>query len=394
MLIESLHLTNLLSYGPDSEKVELGPLNVLIGPNGSGKSNFLEALSLLQAAPGEITRPIRDGGGVLDWLHKSSKGANSASAARLAAVLRYPDGKQNLRYVMEFESEVSRFTIRDEVVENEKPDAPNNITPYFYYRWQDGHPVLNVKEFDKPRKLARESIRPDQSILKQKRDADLHPEITYVAEQFEQMALYREWTFGRYATPRLPQKADNQNRTLEPDSSNLGMLFNRLRRDPVTRRVIADALPVIFDGIEDVDVIIEGGYVQVLVMEQHVGSIPATRLSDGTLRYLALLAVLCDPSPPPLICIEEPELGLHPDALNNVARLLKVASERTQLIVTTHSPILLDAFTDTPEVVLVCERDESGSRLTRLNREELKPWLEKYRLGPLWMRGELGGTRW
>lgn len=62
MLIERLQLTNLLSYGPDTETVDLGPLNILIGPNGSGKSNFLEALSLLQAAPGEITRPIRDGG--------------------------------------------------------------------------------------------------------------------------------------------------------------------------------------------------------------------------------------------------------------------------------------------------------------------------------------------
>lgn len=392
MLIERLHLTNLLSYGPDSEVVELGSLNVLIGPNGSGKSNFLEALSLLQASPGEITRPIRDGGGVLDWLHKSSIPAKSPNPARLEAILRYPEGRQNLRYVMEFEDEGGRFSIRNEIIENEKPN-PKHPNPYFFYRWNNGHPELEVKELGK-RSLARESIRPDQSILKQKRDTDLYPEITYIAEQFEQMALYREWTFGRYATPRLPQKTDNQNRTLEPDASNLGMFLNRLRRNPETRRAFADALPVIYDGIEDVDVILEGGYVQVFVMEQHVGSIPATRLSDGTLRYLALLAVLCDPSPPPLICIEEPELGLHPDALNNVARLLRVASERTQLVVTTHSPILLDAFTDTPEIVLVCERDKSGSHLTRLDEEELKPWLEKYRLGPLWMRGELGGTRW
>lgn len=394
MLIERLHLTNLLSYGPDSEVVELGPLNVLIGPNGSGKSNFLEALSLLQAAPAEVTRPIRDGGGVLDWLHKSSIGSSSANAARLEAVLRYPDGKQNLRYVMEFESEGGRFTICDEVIENEKPDAPNNATPYFYYRWQDGHPVLNVKELAKPRKLARESIRPDQSILRQKRDSDFFPEITYIAEQFEQMALYREWTFGRYATPRLPQKTDAPNDMLETDASNLGLILNRLRGRPDARRKIRDALRTVYEGIDDVDVSIEsGGSVQVVLMES-CGKIPATRLSDGTLRYLALLTLLCDPTPPPLICIEEPELGLHPDVLPTLANLLRDASERTQLVVTTHSPILLDAFTDTPEVVLVCERDESGSHLTRLDREELQPWLEKYRLGPLWMRGELGGTRW
>ncbi len=391
MLIERLHLTNLLSYGPDAEPVELGALNVLIGPNGSGKSNFLEALSLLQAAPAEVTRPIRDGGGIRDWLHKSSKRQTSVTPARLEAILRYPEGRQNLRYAIEFDEEGERFTIRDEVVENEKPNY-NHTIPFFYYRWNDGHPKLFVKEFGE-RKLDRELIRPDQSILKQKRDADLYPEITYVAEQFEQMRLYREWTFGRYATPRLPQKTDLPNETLESDASNLGLILNRLRRNLDTRRKLVDALRIIYEGIDDVDVSVGGGNVQVLLMER-CGSIPATRLSDGTLRYLTLLTLLCDPTPPPLVCIEEPELGLHPDVLPTLAQLLRDASERTQLVVTTHSPILVDALSETPEAVLVCERDESGSRLTRLDRDEMKPWLEKYRLGQLWTRGDLGGTRW
>ena len=121
---------------------------------------------------------------------------------------------------------------------------------------------------------------------------------------------------------------------------------------------------------------------------------PATRLSDGTLRYLALLAILCHPKPPPLICIEEPELGLHPDILPHLAQVLREASERMQLIVTTHSDILVDALTETPEVIVVCEKHEGATRLKRLDRDELHPWLEKYRLGELWTRGELGGTRW
>jgi predicted ATPase len=107
-----------------------------------------------------------------------------------------------------------------------------------------------------------------------------------------------------------------------------------------------------------------------------------------------LLAILCHPKPPPLVCIEEPELGLHPDILPTLADLLKEASTRCQLIVTTHSDVLVDAMTDQPESVLVCEKDEDGTTLNRLSAKELKPWLEKYRLGELWMRGELGGTRW
>ncbi len=107
-----------------------------------------------------------------------------------------------------------------------------------------------------------------------------------------------------------------------------------------------------------------------------------------------MLAILCDPEPPPLICIEEPELGLHPDILPKLADLLMSAAQRTQLIVTTHSDILVDAMTDHPEAVIVCEKHEGCTLMRRLQRDELAGWLEKYRLGQLWMKGQIGGTRW
>jgi len=150
---------------------------------------------------------------------------------------------------------------------------------------------------------------------------------------------------------------------------------------------------MLYEGIDDYDVQIEGGRVQVFFHEGRC-VVPATRLSDGTLRYLCLLAILCHPEPPPLICLEEPELGLHPDVLLTVAELLVEASERCQLIVTTHSDVLVDAMTDRPESVLVCEKHNGETALQRLSAEQLKPWLEKYRLGELWARGDLGGTRW
>jgi predicted ATPase len=109
---------------------------------------------------------------------------------------------------------------------------------------------------------------------------------------------------------------------------------------------------------------------------------------------LCLLAILCHPSPPPLVCIEEPELGLHPDILPTIARLLQKASEKTQLVVTTHSDILVDALTETPESVVVCEKHEGQTVMQRLEADKLAKWLEKYRLGELWIDGELGGKRW
>jgi predicted ATPase len=133
--------------------------------------------------------------------------------------------------------------------------------------------------------------------------------------------------------------------------------------------------------------------VQVFVREEGlIQPIPATRLSDGTLRYLCLLTILCHPEPPPLICIEEPEIGLHPDVLPNLAKLLIEASQRTQLIVTTHSEALVSTLSEVPEAVLVCERDEDGTHLRRLDPDKLSEWLKDYTLGDLWAMGEIGGN--
>lgn len=101
MLIKQLQVSSLLSYGPDAAPVALGPLNVLIGPNGSGKSNFLEALSLLQAAPDQITRPIRDGGGIQDWLHKTAA-AGPKPDARIEALIVRDTPARGIRYGLAF----------------------------------------------------------------------------------------------------------------------------------------------------------------------------------------------------------------------------------------------------------------------------------------------------
>src|SRR5208283_5302185 len=153
------------------------------------------------------------------------------------------------------------------------------------------------------------------------------------------------------------------------------------------------ALKSLYPEIQDFNVQVEAGRVQ-LFLEEGNYSIPATRLSDGTLRYLCLLAILCDPEPPPLVCIEEPELGLHPDILPKLADRLVDASQRTQLIVTTHSDILVDAMSERPEAVIICEKHSGQTTMERLDKKMLSAWLQQYRLGELWTRGELGGTRW
>jgi predicted ATPase len=122
--------------------------------------------------------------------------------------------------------------------------------------------------------------------------------------------------------------------------------------------------------------------------------LPAKRLSDGTLRFLALAAILLQPNPPSLVCLEEPELGMHPDMIRMVAEMIVDASATRQLIVTTHSEHLLTALQDDFDALFAFDAGSSGSIVRRFSREEYRDWREEHTLGELWTSGELGGNRW
>ncbi len=391
ILIHHLTPKNFLSFGPDNPGIDLQSLNLFIGPNGCGKSNLIEAISLMRSTSKDLRDIIRRGGGVADWIWKG----NATEAAMVDWVVSNPKSPQPIRHSIEFKSAAvtKTFLLEDERVENENPNKPGEETPYFYYRYQHGQPMVNIKSDNQPRKLARDTIDPDRSILVQRRDPEAYPEMAWLAENYEKIRIYREWVFGRSNLFREPQQTDMRNDVLEEDFSNLGLFLNRLKTQPKAKQAILTGLKDLYHGITDFDVFVQDRTVQVFLTEGDF-AIPATRLSDGTLRYLSLLAILCDPFPPPLICIEEPELGLHPDILSNLSDLLKAASKRTQIIITTHSDILVDSMTDCPETVVVCEKHNGKTEMKRLSSTELCKWLVDYRLGQLWIDGQLGGKRW
>src|SRR5579864_8213206 len=97
--LRTIKLRNILSFGPDTPELELQSLNVLIGANGAGKSNLIEAISLLQAAPGNLLEPIQTGGGIAEWLWK---GAEKTPTAQIDVTVAYPQGEMPLRHRLEF----------------------------------------------------------------------------------------------------------------------------------------------------------------------------------------------------------------------------------------------------------------------------------------------------
>ena len=387
--LRKIMLRNLLSFGPDGLSLDLEPLNVLIGPNGSGKSNLLDGIELLKSAPVQLTSPIRSGGGIRNWIW----GRQPGPTACIEAILENPnDGRHCLRHRIEFRESEQTFRLVDERVENEHPD-PGHDDPFFFYRFQDGRPAIAVKGENNRRPLQREDVADDESILSQRKEPDQYPELAHVNSLYEGISLYRDWGFGRKGAFRQPQSTDVRPTPLREDFSNLGMFLNRIRQDPRTKSKLIDLLTDAYEGLNDFELNFEGGTVQVFFSEGDL-AVPATRLSDGSMKYLCLLAILLNPYPPPIVCIEEPELGIHPDLLPRIADLLVETSQHCQLIVTTHSDVLVDALSDQPESVVVCEKHAGNTAMTRLDGQSLSGWLKKYRLGELWTKGHLGGVRW
>jgi predicted ATPase len=113
-------------------------------------------------------------------------------------------------------------------------------------------------------------------------------------------------------------------------------------------------------------------------------------LSDGTLRFICLATLLLQPTPPTLILLDEPELGLHPFAIRILAEMLEAAATRTQVLLATQSVTLLNHFA--PTQVLVAENAAGATTFTRLDEAKLAQWLAEFSLGELWEKNVLGGT--
>ncbi|GAB4463137.1 MAG: AAA family ATPase [Bacteroidales bacterium] len=115
----------------------------------------------------------------------------------------------------------------------------------------------------------------------------------------------------------------------------------------------------------------------------------AHSLSDGTLRFIALITLLLQPEPPKTIIIDEPELGLHPAAIYKLAEIVKMVSQESQIIISTQSPYLIDEFD--PENIIITERENNQSIFKRLSKQNLQKWLDEYTLSQLWTKNIIGG---
>lgn len=409
--LKSIRPVNLLSFGPNTKEIELGPLNILIGPNGSGKSNLIEILGLLSKLPDKDPwSTVIQTGGAPEWIWK---GRNAEGKPPSLSVTTAPEkvdigqsfsgyvGVKSLSYSIALRERDSTFEVATERF-REIDEHEDGTLPALGAFERDGRTGLVHTvgwPEDSPELVG--NLSPDRSALSMlgsMANIVFHQSrLNEFAAEVERFAFYRDWVFGSESEIRSLQRVGLDSYRLASDSANLAQVLKAMRDRgdaPVFERLL-ELLRKFYEPVKDIDTELVGTHLRIMIKEEGlISRTPAERLSDGLLRWLMLLIILLDPTPPPVICIEEPELGLHPDAIHTLADLLVEASTRTQLIITTHSDALLDAFTETPEVVCVCEKVEGSTVIRRLDKERLKVWLKDYSLGHLWMSGEIGGNRW
>ena len=388
--IQSIRPSGLLSFAPDTPALELRPLNVLIGPNASGKSNLIDVLALARSMPTDLQEPMRGGGGSRGWIWKT--GSDSVS--------RTPELEMNVKIVgaaplihnLVFDGTADPYALR---VQFERVMAwPNTV---YESDLAKNSIAISSANGELTSMQYPEQHRKDQSALAQFRSLETYLAITVLGSVYNQIRIYNGWEMGRRSSLRYAQSTDLRGDRLEEDYSNLFVFLNQMAVHPDAKANIREAMGDLYERFSDYEVVVHSGSAQVFFNEGLRGgqiSVPAARLSDGALRYLCLLAILYNPNPPPVVCIEEPELGLHPDVVAGLAKHLRAASEHMQLIVTTHSDILIDALSDTPESIVVFENHNGATQMNRLDADELSVWLKKYSLGHLWTSGEIGGNRW
>jgi predicted ATPase len=383
-LIEKISLRNILSFGDKGEEITLEPLNIIIGQNASGKSNLVDVIKLLRSLPQEngLVNFISKSGGIVEWLWKGFPNDLIFEIEIEVAKMDY-----RFSYRLELIYVLDRIGIYQETLSEINAAVPKNKLESKLFRSQPKELIKNQK-----------NINPDYSMFSPKfSEQDIRTKLAYTSiySAIITPKIYTDLQTNRNSEIRRHQPSDSLNDFLEEDGSNLALVLNDLQFRGRPKDKIVENLKKFNPHITDYVIQVIGGTVQLFIREEGLEKpISAMRLSDGTLRYLCLLAILCHPEPPPLICIEEPETGLHPDILPTIAELMIEASQRTQLIVTTHSDILVSAFSKIPEAVLVCEKDEDGTHFKRLEADKLKVWLKEYELGDLWLKGEIGGKRW
>jgi predicted ATPase len=373
-----------------------GALNVLIGPNGTGKSNVLRVLELAaESAQGHLGRYIQTNGGMepLVW-------DGSAEAIRFRAKCSPADQtrdktRDSLTYELKLEriGKTGEYRIDYELLANYlKVEQGIEREPMKFLERQG----LRARVFDMQNRMLtapEENVPPGETLLSLAADPFTQNRlIPPFRAQLAAWSIYHDFHTDRDAAIRQPAVTKFDKRVSHDGQNLIPVLHTLYTNDREFKNEINVAMRAAFGGDFD-ELIFAPAADQRIQLRVRWRSLQreqsAADLSDGTLRFLFLLAVLASPEAAPLIAIDEPETGLHPSMLPIVAEYAVEAARRSQVIFSTHSPQFLDAFGRAKLTTTVVRWEDGETELKTFSELELREWLKEYSMGNLYLSGEL-----
>lgn len=397
-MITELHIGGFKSFGSPPLRVELDKLNFLVGPNASGKTNFIMALRFLQNAIHQgVESAVNDLGGPSEvksrFEHKGGREKHLTIKLHLddqatvgSADSSQPYSLKGFDYSLSVDLRTS--TDRPQIVEERLTTQVQQGESTSVYELQRDTKRVKLEDPVTPRRFDGEIAMPEQEAARP---------VVGVGFFGLPAVIFREtvqsWKFFNISpyVARQPYKA-------LPDTS-LGMYGENLAA--VLRKIecseegngiraleasLRGAIPG-FRGIKTVCDSLEGKWA-LQITEDHIHTINPTSISDGTVRLIALLTIATMATQrSSLIAIEEPENGLHPHLSEYLVHLFREASERSQLILTSHNPAFLDYLE--PEEILLCDKVNGQTKMQKASQvAEIRKFQKHFSLGELWTQGK------
>lgn len=397
-MLKSIRLQNFFGFQDCTINLEKGA-NVLVGINGSGKSNFFKAIRFITQLPkdNELKEVLyKEFGGLQNVLFADSKrGFFKTTRVDITCdILRNPEIETNYSIQLADLNGIGHF-IENEYFEQKSKTANRNLEEI-----DRTSSSLSVKRLNGGvlESMGQYQVKENTSFL------EGSWENNYNGYHLTSYNLFRNYldyikTYNIFDTsinsPLRKPNAPSLQKTLSSDASNLASLINDIKlSDKETYNNIINALKNVNENFIGVEFKQLSGFIEMWLEEKELNkAISPIHVSDGTLKFLCLMTILYNRNRGEVICLDEPESGLHPDMINTLYEAIEFAAETSQVIISTHSAHLLNYFE--VEQVRVFEKDENNATIVNQYTKELyENWNQKFQLGKAWREGVIGGKRW
>jgi predicted ATPase len=409
-MIARITLENFFSFGR-STTVELNQdINVLVGINGSGKSNLLKAIKLLyDSVIGEGFEKtfLKDWSGfnAVGNLNKKQEDYiklefefDREALEKAVDHKGYKFAENPIYEITILRSGSTSYYLKEKIYSE---SIHNGQSPFIFMDMENTEGLISTREegsvgFQRyPQKKSQVTFKSTELVLRQISDPDRFYPLFTLKRALEKLAVYDYFDTTLKSVIRQPGSYGTEERLMFNGQNLMSILLRIKNHHSLDYEKIEKYIQKINPNFKDINFDILGSKLFLVLREEFLSkSVSIEHISDGSLRYLLMLSILFNPERGNLLCIDEPEIGLHPDMINSISNALKTASrDNTQLIIATHSPLLLNLFE--LDEILIFEKDDTNQTVVSIRTEDdFEDWNEDFLVGQLWLRGLIGGKRW